>query len=381
MNEISEESKSLASSRPARRRPWGAVGGWAVVAAFLFAAVLLGMSAARKAGQAGAEARVQPPHPVRVWEVQAESVEDRITLPGRVMPSFDAILAASKPGRLEEWTAGKGARVAAGEVLARLDARAWEARVHSAEVEAREADANFKRWEQLFKTGAVPGKERDDARARRDVAEAVLADARVAADQCVVKAPAAGVITDRRHDVGEFLPEGAALFQLVNMNPAKLVVDVPEQSVVEMQPGMNLLFRVDAWPDTVFTGAVSFVSSVALPQNNSYRVEAVVPNEDGRLKGGMIARVDVVRGRTEQAVAIPVSAMVPRRGDLVVFVEQGGRAARRVVRITRFVDDRAVLAGGLAPGERLILEGHRSLADGAAVQVVDHAPAQGGAKP
>jgi len=72
-------------------------------------------------------------------------------------------------------------------------------------------------------------------------------------------------------------------------------------------------------------------------------------------------------------IAIPLAAILPRKGEHLVFVAQNGRALRRRVQIDALIGHEAVLSEGLNPGERLIVEGHRGLQDGLPVEVVEPA--------
>jgi multidrug efflux pump subunit AcrA (membrane-fusion protein) len=90
----------------------------------------------------------------------------------------------------------------------------------------------------------------------------------------------------------------------------------------------------------------------------------VVPDPDSRLRAGMIAEVALVRGVAEQAIVLPLAAVVPHKGDYVVFVVEDGHAVRRLVRIDSFVGHEAVIRSGLSAGERVVIEGQRTLQDG-----------------
>jgi membrane fusion protein (multidrug efflux system) len=125
-----------------------------------------------------------------------------------------------------------------------------------------------------------------------------------------------------------------------------------------------------------FTGRVTFVSGVARRENNAFRIEASVANAGRRLKGGMIARAEIARGTVEAAVAVPLAAVVPRKGDHVVFVLRGERAERRVVRIESITGHEAILSSGLAVGETIVIEGHRALQDGMLLEVTRTQAAQ-----
>ena len=101
---------------------------------------------------------------------------------------------------------------------------------------------------------------------------------------------------------------------------------------------------------------------------SAFRVEAVVANPAGELKPGMIASVQFKRGARDGAIVIPLAAVVPARGEHVVFVAKDDRAERRVVRIAAIAGQSAVIESGVDAGDEVIIRGHRALIDGALIQ-------------
>jgi membrane fusion protein (multidrug efflux system) len=149
----------------------------------------------------------------------------------------------------------------------------------------------------------------------------------------------------------------------------KVLVDVPEDSIGAVSVGDRMSFTVHASASQAFTGTVSFVAEAADPMTSSFRVELETRNPDRALRPGMIAEVTVVRAVREDALVVPLAAVVPRRGDHLVFLVEGGRAAQRVVRLERIVGSEAVVASGLEPGERVIVSGQRTVEDGQLIEI------------
>lgn len=313
-------------------------------------------------------------HPVRVIVVSAEAPRDALELPARLEPIYDAVLAAEKAGRIEEILVNRGDRVAAGDILARVDARAWEARLRQAVVERDIAARELARWTELKAAGAVSASDFDAVRARFERAEAAVADAGAMLAQCTVRAPVAGVVTERLAEPGEFANEGMALLRLTDLSTIKVVADVPEREIGACAVGDEIAFTLDALPGETFTARLTFISPAARRETLTFRVEATAPNLEGRLRGGLIARLRWPRRAANGWVAIPLPAVIPRRGEHIVFVaDENGRAVRRPVTLEYIAGDRAVVSAGLTPGERLIVEGHRALNDGARLLVLDGA--------
>ncbi len=315
---------------------------------------------------------------VRTIAIAPRTVEDALTLPARIEPLQEADLAAERAGRVVEILADKGQAVAAGDVLLRVDGRLWDAARRRAEIEARDAERDWKRWQELEKTGAVSASEYEGVARRRDAAKIALDEAETMQAQCEVRAPFAGTVVDRLVEVGDYANEGQAVLRLIRLDRVKVAFDVPEQAVAELRPGQAKAFTLAALPGREFTGATTFVSSQADRASNSFAAELEADNADGALKAGMIAQVALVRKEREGALVVPLAAVVPRKGEHYVFAAVDGRAVRKRVRIAALTGHEAVLESGVAPGDRIVVEGHRGLQDGMKVAEAGESPAAAG---
>jgi membrane fusion protein (multidrug efflux system) len=176
-----------------------------------------------------------------------------------------------------------------------------------------------------------------------------------------------GLREDRAVEVGEYVKPGVPLFTLVSLDSVKLVLDIPETDVFAARSGQDILFTVDGLRDLVVTGRVTFVASVADARSNTFRVEAIAPNAGRRLKPGVIGKVPFTRRMLTGAVNVPMLALIPDKGLHIAYVVENGCAVRRQVKIAGMVNNLAVIAEGLKPGDKVILEGHRLVADGSPV--------------
>ncbi len=341
---------------------------WIIV---VFMLILVAVSMSLRRDDEELEVPAERAHPIHVVIVEARSVPDVVRLPSRLQPDVRAQLAVDKGGRITELLADKGDRVNKGDVLLRLDDRVWSAALAQAEIELREAERDYQRWTELSRTGSVSISEFDAVRARYDRARVGREEAQVHVDQCVVRSPSAGFVNRRMVELGEYAAEGVAVFELVVSDPVRLVIDVPERDIAAVSVGDSIPFIISILGDAEFAGEVTHIAEAASPVNNSYRIEATVPNSYRVLRPGMLAEARLDRGRRDDAVVVPLSSVLPLRGDHFVFVAQGERAVRRLVRIERILGSDAILSSGLEPGDELIWKGHRELVDGALIERVD----------
>jgi HlyD family secretion protein len=255
-------------------------------------------------------------------------------------------LAPALAGRVLELRVAEGDSVAAGDTLLVLDASllrlqreqsaaglatlaARRQRVESQQAEARAAQAltaaTRERVESLHVAGSATDQQRDEARAAQEQAKARvegLGHERQALDaeraalesglavldrqlrDAVLLAPSGGRILERYTLPGEWTVPGQPALLLADLSSLDLRVYLGETELGAVQLGRTLPVRVDAWPDTPFTGTVAWVSSEAefTPKNALTRdaraqlvfaVRLTVANPDGRLLVGMPAEVEL----------------------------------------------------------------------------------------
>ncbi len=311
---------------------------------------------------------------VRTLTIEPRQMRDTITIPGKIEGLVEALLSVEKPGRITKLLADKGDTVTKGQRLLQIDDRVWKAALKQADIECREADKDLERWKELETAGAVSVKDFDDIQMRKEMADVAREQAHVALQQCEVRTPINGVVADRFVERGEYANEGEAVFIVVDVSKVKVIIDIPEKDIFSVERGVEIEFTAEAVGDDVFVGAVSFVSPLASRENNSFRTEILVDNSDLFLKPGMIASVKVVRGTKNNAIVVPLSAVIPKKGEHVVFIAEDDRAVRRTAKIDAIVGDEVILSSGIFVGEKVIVEGHRALADGMLVEEKGDSP-------
>ncbi len=353
------------------------IGGWGGIGLWSLLVVLMALIVLFKLRPKPEEVLAPPPEKaiaVRAMTVLPRDVMDEVLLPGRVLAFVDAQVPARKGAAVAEILADQGDVVEAGQMLLKLENRVWQTLLEQTGIELADARREQTRWQEMRKTGAVSQSEYDAVARRLALASNAVEQAQVHVEQCLVKSPIAGRVEERLVERGEFVNEGQAAYRVVDTSKIKVRIDVPERDVPAIREGDGIRFDVAAAGGATFTGVVSYVSSAARPDTAAFAVELLMDPASAGLKPGMIAAVHVVRGRLVGAVTVPLAAVVPQRGENIVFVVRDGRAVRRVVQLDRFLESEAVVAAGLEGGEDVVIEGQRALQDGVAVDVVD-APA------
>lgn len=317
---------------------------------------------------------------VRVLEVRPEPAVDLLQLPADLRPLRRASLASEVSGTVETLRVEEGQRVGAGTLLATVDTRALRQDLAEAEALFEQADDEHQRAEALFERRSITRSALVDAKAGRDVAQARLASARLRLDKSRLTAPWAGTVAAKRVEVGDYVTPGQPMIELVDASRLEVRAPVPASDVPYVAEGTPVVIRVSSLPGESFAGRVVRLDAELDPAARTLGLEAELDNKDGRLRPGMLARVEIPRRELPEALLVPLDAVVDMEDSRVVYLVIGGTGAgsgssaeieRREVTLGPILGDRVVVERGLSPGDRVVVEGQGRVAPGQTVEVAD----------
>ena len=318
------------------------------------------------------------PAPMRAATgVVAEApVATTVTLTGTLIANRASLVAAEASGKVASTFVERGTQVKEGAPLLRLDTRSASlsrseasAQTRAAVVQSDQARRDCARADALLASDVISKAEHERmttdckasaaqataAAARESLAGKAIADA-------TVRAPFAGIIDERNVTVGEHIRAGDPVARLIEIDPLRLELSVPESAVAAIRPDQTVEFEVSAFPGEVFTGRIAYLSGAMRRKSRDLIAEAVVANPDLRLRPGMFAVARVVTGATPLPV-VPATAVRP--GDHPrVYAVRDGIAEERLVRLGRRDGDHVPVLAGVKIGERIVVELAPELRDG-----------------
>jgi len=300
-------------------------------------------------------------------------------LPGEIKPYQQATLYAKVGGYLKTISVDKGEQVKEGALLAEIEVPellAERAR-YRAEVEVAAIDYKRLNESQQKAPDLVIPQTVDDARGKLDIAKANLEGTETLLNYARIVAPFSGMITRRMVDPGAFIPaatsgstaQNAAIVTLTDFNQVRLQVAVPEVEASLIATDQPVELTVDGLPGRSFEGKVTRFAYALDEASKTMLVEIELPNPKLELRPGMYAIVKIGIERKEDALLIPVDALVTEKAGASVFLLAENKAKKTRVQ-TGFNDGTQVeIASGLQPNQQVILVGKRTLSDGQPVKV------------
>jgi len=211
---------------------------------------------------------------------------------------------------------------------------------------------------------AVAKAELARARAEREQAQEDLADTQV-------RAPFAGVISEKQITLGEQVAPGTLLFRLADLTVVKLLIRISVDDINFLRTGIIADVSVSGVTEK-FQGRVEHIGPSADSETRTFPVEVLIENQGSKkLLPGMFARAIIPVRTYPKAILIPRTSVLSRNGAPIVFIADMKRstAHRRPVTIARTFGSRRLIQKGLQEGDLLIITGQRLLQDGAVIRV------------
>jgi RND family efflux transporter MFP subunit len=409
---------------------------------------MLPKEAADAQSKTGAQ-KSQGSTPVEVAIAKTGKVREEPEYTGTTVPVQEVSLRSQVEGRVLKLNVDVGDSVKQGQIIAQVDdtllrttlnqaqaelaslkaevARAQnlvsnaKAQVEQARLELQQAQSDSARQQRLLRDGAIAAQEaeqtrttaRTSAQALRAAQEQVgteqqavaAAQSQVNAQQAVVaqeqeqlsytrlKSPITGIVTQRVTEEGNLVQPNSEVLRIGDFKRVQVDVEVSELALAKIRLGQSVSVRLDAFPNQTFSGQVTRISPAADRTARLVPIEVIIPNNNGRIGSGLLARVSFESEAT-QRVVVPESAisqageqgskgaeeqgskgekpLVVRQGT--VFVVSGGEGsqvtvAARAVKLGERANGQVEILSGLKPGERFVAKSGRPLKNGEAVSL------------
>ena len=321
--------------------------------------------------------------PIRVSSaiIETRPMPNVLPLTGTLVANQQSDVAANASGRVVRTYVERGSFVRQGDPLVQLDMRAAAlseaeaaANLASREAEQRLAAVQCQRNSDLIQRGAISRDEWEQIETRcrtsSSAAEAARARASLAEmsrTDAIVRAPFSGLIGERFVSIGEYVQPASKIASVVQVTPLRVKLSAPEQVIGDIAAGGEVSFEVVAFPGETFVGTVQYVAPAVNPTTRDVVFEALIPNEDGRLKPGMFTTA-TLRLPDKPMPAVPVSAVKTENGTSRLFLIIGNRIEERIVQTGATRDGHIALLDGARLGERFVLAPNDQVKDNVVIE-------------
>jgi membrane fusion protein (multidrug efflux system) len=312
-----------------------------------------------------------PKNVVTVSQVRTQDMPTLIRALGSLTAIHSAEVAPEIDGVIESIHFTDGALVKQGDLLIQLQNNTQEARLEQAQAQKKLREIDYNRLKSLQERGAVSKQEFDKSDADLKVADAEVRLAQAQLDQTQIKAPFDGQLGSGLYSVGQYITSGKPLVLIVDKSTLHIDYSVPQRHLEQLKQGAAVTFETPAYPNEKFNGVVHYISPEVDLATRTIAVEASFDNLAGRLSPGLSGTVLQVLNITPNAMIIPEASLIPSITGYIVYRVVDGKAASTPIEIGTRKDGLVQVISGLSPEDRIVVEGHQNLRDGALVEVLE----------
>lgn len=329
-----------------------------------------GENAAAETQAANATVKVEK---VKVMALEPRTIGKNIEYTSTLKAYEEVHLVPSTPGRIEKIFVEVGSRVNKGDQLVQMD----QTQLQQAIIQLKNLETDYKRLDTLQKVGSITRQQFDQISTQYEIARTNVDFLK---ENTRLVAPFNGVISGKYFENGEMYSGApntssgkAAIISIVQINPLKAIVNIPETYYPMVNEGMKTSIICDLYPDQTYEGVIIRKYPTIDVMTHSFQVEIRIDNPGEKLRPGMFARVDLELGEMS-ALVVPALAVLKMQGsnERYVFLEENGKARRVSVDIGQRFDDLVeIISPELKQGDKLITTGQSRLVDQVPVEIVE----------
>lgn len=327
-----------------------------------------------KAGAPAGEG-ARRPSTVVAAPVASATINDRLAAIGTGRANASVSIKPYSSGRLAAIVVQPGARIAKGEIIARLDSDTEVIAVDRARFAMDDATARAKRVKSLFSSNAATTVQVTDADLAVENARLALGDAQLALERRVITSPIGGIVGILPVEAGNYVDTGTEIARVEDRS--SIIVDfyVPERYANAVEIGAAVSATSIARPKDALEGKVSEIDNRLDDKSRTLLVRARIANADDTLRAGMSFEVTMrFAGDTYPSVS-PLAIQWGTDGAFV-WVVRDGTARRTPVRIIQRNTENVLVDGALAADEQVVTEGIHLVRDDARILIAGQADAE-----
>ena len=346
---------------------------------------------------------------VETGTARRAQMSQQLVVVGNLIGDATVAVVPKTAGRLQEVYVRLGDHVSPGARIAKIEDQEIQEQVKQAQaafqvanatIRQRDADlslaqTNVERARNLFQRQLLPKQTLDDnearyqaavaqldlARAQNTQSQARLDELKINLGNTTIVSPVDGFVARRAVDPGAFVGNNAPVVDVVDIRRVRLIVNVVEKDLRQVQEGDTALVNVDAFPGETFSGRIARVAPVLDPTTRTAAMEIEIPNPGFRLKPGMYARVNITTDNKRDALVVPASSVVDVNGRRGLYMAtEAGTASFRAVRVGIEDQTQIEILEGINEGDVVVTTGAAALTDGARFVVSGRGGRAGGGR-
>lgn len=283
---------------------------------------------------------------------------------GHVSPKRSITLNSRCSGTLVSLPVRKGQKIAKGQTVAVIHSQRIESALGTARANLKQAQDAYDRIRKVYSEGGVSEVQMVDIDTKLAKAREAEASAAKALEDCTIKAPYSGVISEVQTDCGVELTLGAAIATIIDVSELKLLISVHENDINEMTAGLNAKVEIPALNLLDLDAVMTEKNMLSSAMSHSYECTFALKERIPELMPGMAVKIRI-EARENDNIIIPAAAVqLDTQSQYVWVCDSEGTVRKARIRVGGYAGKGVIVSEGLKEGDRVITEGYQKVSTG-----------------
>ncbi len=292
---------------------------------------------------------------------------------GEINASGSAIISTNHSGILETINVHQGTHVRKGDVLAEVVSKNVQASYEISHATLRQAEDGYERVKKVHESGTVADVKLVEIETQLAKAKAAAKSSELSLEECRIKAPFNGTISDVLAEKGVQVSPGTPILKLVDLSTIQINIPVPEGEIGTIRIGQKALIDVPALNITGIEASVVLKGVTATSPSHTYRCTLAPVKNQSNLYPGMVCKVRLSEISDSLRIRVPASSVEMDSNGKFVWVVKDGVVGKTYVTINGYQDHGVVVSSGLEAGDKVIVKGAAKVSTGMKVNSVEQA--------
>ena len=288
---------------------------------------------------------------------------------GTVEEATSVAVSFTNMGTVKQICVSEGQRVRKGQLIAEMDKTQAQNTLAMAEASHKQATDALERMRQLHENKSLADMKWVEVQSKVEQAEASLSAAKKMLEDCEIHAPMDGIVGKKWVSAGETALPSQPVLTILDIKTLKVKVSIPEREISSIKPGTTSSISIEAIGDKTLEGGVIEKGVVADALTHTYDIRIALPNPEGDILPGMVAKVYLHANDSIQGMTLPVrSIQQSADGKHFVWVVKGDKAHRKDIAMGKTLGNRIQILSGLDQNDHVITNGYQKVSEGTLVE-------------
>lgn len=293
--------------------------------------------------------------------------EEKIILPGTLVPKEEGIITAKISGVIENVYADLGDMVSKDDILCEIEPEIYANIYNKAKIGYENMTTTYNRMKELYANEAISKADYEAIESQYHSVKEDYELAKLNLEYSRIKSPIAGMISSKDVLIGQGASTGFELFRVVDISELYVETGITEKEINKIKESQPVNIKTES--GEIYKGLVKIIGPVPDSQTGTYPIKVLVENNNNELKAGMFVDIEIIIDTKENAMSINKNAIINEDGIDYVFIVKDGKAHKKEIQIGISDEDNVEVISGIDNNEDVVVVGQNKLRDKSKIEI------------